>query len=338
MSESPTFEDESKGLDYKDWKGVEKMESMCMRCGGTGETRFMLHKIPFFRELIIASFVCKDCGERNNEVTFGGEIQLQGSRYSLTVCSPSDLNRQIIKSDSASVSFPAIEFEIPPLTQKGEITTIEGIIGTAAKNLSISQPIRVIEQPVVAEKVAEIIATLESMANGSKLPFILILDDPAGNSFIENPMAPKSDPNMHVSHYTRNGEQDRLLGLESDKGVYKPEDSETEKYALGQKHFGAAEKGGDQEVDLVENIRLGRNEVITIPSSCPNCGHMGESHTAVTDIPHFKEVATTSSFFTLNVNLFVRLLSWLLIVLFVVSEPTKLRVGELYQLSGLKFA
>jgi sarcosine oxidase delta subunit len=27
--------------------------------------------------LIIASFACPHCGERNNEVTFGGEIQIQ---------------------------------------------------------------------------------------------------------------------------------------------------------------------------------------------------------------------------------------------------------------------
>lgn len=50
-----------------------------MSCMENGVTRMMIHKIPYFRELIIASFECPHCGERNNEVTFGGEIQIQVS-------------------------------------------------------------------------------------------------------------------------------------------------------------------------------------------------------------------------------------------------------------------
>jgi hypothetical protein len=51
-----------------------------MSCGHTGMTRLLVHKVPYFRELIIASFYCDNCGERNNDVTFGGEIQV------LTAC------------------------------------------------------------------------------------------------------------------------------------------------------------------------------------------------------------------------------------------------------------
>jgi hypothetical protein len=57
--------------------GLSEMESLCMNCMENGKTRMMVHKIPYFRELIIASFACPHCGERNNEVTFGGEIQIQ---------------------------------------------------------------------------------------------------------------------------------------------------------------------------------------------------------------------------------------------------------------------
>jgi zinc finger protein len=56
----------------------------------------MIHKIPYFRELVIASFFCPDCYERNNEVSFGGEIQPQGQRQTLTVTLASDLDRQIV--------------------------------------------------------------------------------------------------------------------------------------------------------------------------------------------------------------------------------------------------
>ena len=37
-------------------------------------------------------------------------------------------------------------------------------------------------------------------------------------------------------------------------------------------------------------VRLGRSEVVTIPTPCPSCGQTGKSLTALTDIPHFKEV------------------------------------------------
>ena len=39
-----------------------------------------------------------------------------------------------------------------------------------------------------------------------------------------------------------------------------------------------------------EHVELGRQEIIRIPEHCPSCGAVGESLTALTDIPHFKEV------------------------------------------------
>jgi len=135
--------------------------SLCMHCGGSGTTRLLIHKIPYFREVIIASFQCeysnlrdeiieteeidipenhieadaKGCGYTNNEITFGGAIQPNGVIYELKVLSKSDLDRQVIKADTASISIPEIEFEIPPNTQKGEISTIEGFLSRAAKVL-----------------------------------------------------------------------------------------------------------------------------------------------------------------------------------------------------------
>ena len=45
--------------------------------------------------------------------------------------------------------------------------------------------------------------------------FTLILDDVSGNSFIENPYAPKDDPCMTLVQYMRSTEQDASLGLQS---------------------------------------------------------------------------------------------------------------------------
>jgi zinc finger protein len=43
--------------------------------------------------------------------------------------------------------------------------------------------------------------------------FSKILDDPSGDSFIENPYAPNKDSNLTISYYKRNSEQNEMLGL-----------------------------------------------------------------------------------------------------------------------------
>jgi len=55
------------------------------------------------------------------------------------------------------------------------------------------------------------IEKLESYAKGEVLPFSFVLDDPAGNSYVENPNAPKDDPNMDSHHYVRSMPQNHSV-------------------------------------------------------------------------------------------------------------------------------
>lgn len=312
-------EDKNKtDLDYDVWDGVDEIESLCMSCGANGMTRLMLHKIPYFRELIIASFSCDECGERNNEVSFGGEIQPQGCVYDLLVTTQRDLDRQIIKSDSASVRIPELDFEIPSTTQKGEINTIEGFLLNAAKNLSMYQDERMAQIPETGIVVAQVIVGLTQMANGhkSRLPFHLILDDPAGNSYVENPVAPLKDTAVQQKNYSRSAEQDLSLGLQPEKetGVFKDDVDSNYKALMGGEgsrgfgdiapvnssinsssvissavNTGVNTTSGNNDYNSAENVgggflstvisedavRLGRSEVISIPSPCPHCGVEG---------------------------------------------------------------
>ena len=48
-------------------------------------TRLMLTRIPFFKEVIISSFSCDECGFENREVQLGGKVQEKGVKYVLTV-------------------------------------------------------------------------------------------------------------------------------------------------------------------------------------------------------------------------------------------------------------
>ena len=287
-------------LDYDAWNGLDIMQSLCVNCRGEGTTILKLHKIPHFKELIIASFSCPHCLYKNNEVSFGGEIQVQGSLCELTVTCPEDLNRQLVKSDSASVRIPEIDFEIPPQTQKGEITTLEGVLQQAVKNLSMFQRERLEQNPEVGLKVAEIIVSLSQMAAGDFLPFTLVIDDPAGNSFVENFLAPAPDPRMTISNYTRTDEQDISLGLQpaSKANLRSFEDTHYNALATGQ--FGKEKQQGstaasypvseDSDGAIHLGHVFGEDGPIIIPTPCPNCGKDGESMTAVTTIPHFKEV------------------------------------------------
>ena len=49
------------------------------------------------------------------------------------------VNVQVVKSDSATVSVPELEFEIPANTQKGSISTVEGLLSEAATGLRTHQ-------------------------------------------------------------------------------------------------------------------------------------------------------------------------------------------------------
>lgn len=57
----------------------------------------------------------------------------------------------------------------------------------------------------VGAKIAEVISQLVLMSIGaeSEFPFTMVVDDPSGNSFVENPSAPNRDPALTV----------RLVGL-----------------------------------------------------------------------------------------------------------------------------
>ena len=59
-------------------KPIEEIESLCMRCGEQGITRLLPTYIPYFKEVIVMSFSCPHCGERNSEIQSAGEIQPKG--------------------------------------------------------------------------------------------------------------------------------------------------------------------------------------------------------------------------------------------------------------------
>ncbi|XP_004415539.1 PREDICTED: zinc finger protein ZPR1 [Odobenus rosmarus divergens] len=237
-----------------------EIESLCMNCYRNGTTRLLLTKIPFFREIIVSSFSCEHCGWNDTEIQSAGRIQDQGVRYILTVRAQEDMNREVVKTDSATTRIPELDFEIPAFSQKGVLTTVEGLISRAVSGLEQDQPARRANEKAVAERIDEFIVKLKELKQVAS-PFTLIIDDPSGNSFVENPHAPQKDHALVITHYNRTLQQEEMLGLQAEAP---PEEK-------------------PEEEDL-------RNEVLQFNTNCPECNAPAQTNMKLVQIPHFKEV------------------------------------------------
>lgn len=248
--------------DNEDLEPTE-IESMCMNCFQNGTTRLLLTKIPFFKEIIISSFSCQNCSWSDTEIQSAGRIQKQGVCYTLKVKTKQDLNREVVKADSATTRIPELEFEIPPFTQKGALSTVEGLLDRAVAGLEQDQPVRRATDPQVAEKIDEFIQKLRKLKEVEN-EFTLVIEDPSGNSFVENPFAPQKDEALNLSRFKRTVQQDIQLGLRADDDL--------------------------DEEPAGNSIEAMRNEVLVFDTNCPECNAPASTNMKLVQIPHFKEV------------------------------------------------
>ncbi|KAL2912308.1 nucleolar zinc-finger protein [Polyrhizophydium stewartii] len=285
-SETPLTDDNVLFKNIDGEQKITEIESYCMNCGDNGTTRMLLTVIPHFREVVVMAFDCPHCGFRNNEVQPAAALAELGVHQTIRVDAKEELSRQVVKSESASVRFEELDFEIP--AQKGVLTTIEGLLQSAIEGLSQNQDERKVgrarlfalhgghlscsillrtdpsnsidqeAQPEVYAKIQEIIGELQVYVDGTR-PFTMVLDDPAGNSYIENPRAPLDDPKVRRTTYKRTAEQMIAMG-------FTPEDEEPA-----------------EELPFHEQIH-------SFPGNCSNCHAPCETKMHMLDIPHFKEV------------------------------------------------
>lgn len=245
-----------------------EIESLCMNCYQNGMTRLLLTRIPFFKEIIVSSFSCPHCCWSNTEIQSAGRIQDQGIRYTLNVKTKQDLNREVVKAESATTRIPELDFEIPPYTQKGALSTIEGLLDRAVAGLEQDQPVRRATDPEVAEKIEEFIQKLKNLKHVEN-EFTLVIEDPSGNSFVENPVAPQKDESLTVTRFKRTAQQDVQLGLRADDDLDE-------------------EPAGNDSESL-------RNEVLMFDTNCPECNAPASTNMKLVQIPHFKEVIIMAS-------------------------------------------
>ncbi|KAK6107463.1 ZPR1 zinc-finger domain family protein [Brugia pahangi] len=241
-----------------------EVESLCVNCHENGITRILCTRIPFYRQIIVMSFSCGHCGYSNNELQSGEAAQEHGIEIVLCVKNMSDWNRQVIKSEYAEIEIKELELIIPPKSQSGEITTVEGILQRVISGLSQDQNRRRQCYPESAEKIDGFIKRVKRLID-LQGKFTLRIRDVSGNSFVQNPFPFHVDPQCSVTHFSRNLADKKLLGFVAD-------DVEEEDSAPFQSYDDA------------------KNEVLRFATDCPNCGVPTETCMKPTDIPYFTTV------------------------------------------------
>jgi zinc finger protein ZPR1 len=209
-----------------------------------------------------------------------------------------DLDRQLVKANTCTVTIPEFELTIP--AGRGQLTTIEGLFRDVIQDLSADQPLRRIQDEVTYAKIqslvdglSEIIAASDSDdSDPSNITrehkkkerlekpirsFTVILDDPTGNSFIEfrDSMA---DPKWSMRQYNRTRHQNAELGLAS---ADVPPDSTTD---LPHKIVLTAES----KEEASEAALNANEDIFVFPGVCASCGHALDTMMKKVVIPYFK--------------------------------------------------
>jgi ZPR1 zinc finger protein len=220
----------------------------CPSCYQPTTTNMCITDIPHFKEVIIMSLACDNCGYTSREIKGGSAIPKCGRRIVVTVTSDEDLSREILKSDTAGIQIPEIGLELQEGGLGGMYTTLEGLLLSLGERLTEANPFGsgdgAVKQhrtndggdysersPANARFIA-LLDQLQEMAEGQRFPFTLILADPLANSFV-GPV-PKDaralalqvdtegktycydkyeDPGMTVEDFERTKEQNERLGL-----------------------------------------------------------------------------------------------------------------------------
>ena len=230
-------------------------------------------KIPHFQEVVVTAFECPHCGYRNNELQSASTLADKGMKITCLVTSKSDLNRQIVRTEYSSLQIPELDLELPASMKKSYLSTIEGVLRNTVLDLNDGQEHRKTEFPEVHKKISEIISKIESFLE-KPTKFTVIIDDPSGNSYIENFLYPKTDPKLRAIYYVRSKEQMIKMGYATEENGEEP----------------IEEDGID-----IEPHDIDKQEVFHFNTNCPACQKPSETRMHLIEIPYFKEVLIMAS-------------------------------------------
>ena len=219
----------------------------------------------------------------------------EGTVYTARILNHEDLNRQLVKSASCSVTIPQYELTIPP--SRGQLTTIEGLIRDIAADLSTDQPLRKYQDENAYTKIQSIIDSIRAVLdddeggdeeatgpreprkeNRTFTPFTVQLDDPAGNSFIEF-LGSTADPKWNLRTYARTHAQNVALGIAA------PDDAniESDPNAIKKMKMAVDQAMTEQSAGEIKD-----DEILVFPGLCSSCSRPLDTLMKKVNIPYFK--------------------------------------------------
>lgn len=216
---------------------VYDFPATCPGCMHSCTTHMKMVDIPHFKQVVLMSTVCHDCGYRSNDVKTGGEIPEKGEKIILKVRGDIDLARDILKSETCQLESPELKLQVNPGTLGGRFTTVEGLL-TQVRNDLHSQ---IFEFDGAGKGGDSLVATEKSQwdsffetvdkAIAGEMPFTMILTDPFASSYVQSLVDPPNpDPSIERETYTRTDEEEEELGLKDMKvDGYQEEEEEAKK-------------------------------------------------------------------------------------------------------------
>jgi len=196
------------------------IEVPCPGCTHPTSLNMQSVNVPYFKEVLLSSLNCENCGYRDNDVKTGGEVPEFGKRITLHAKDPEDLRRDLLKSESCAMHVPECKVEIETGTMGGRFTTVEGILTQIRDDLK--RDIYHADDP--KEKAGDSVpketrGQWESFfvqldkAIAGEIPFTVIMTDPLDKSYIQSLCAPEPDPKLTEEQYERTAEEMEDLGL-----------------------------------------------------------------------------------------------------------------------------
>ena len=230
------------------------------------------------------AFNCDKCGFKNNEIQSAGEIKEQGIKVMLRADKLDDLQRQIVKSESATLKIESLDLEAPP--GPGRLSNVEGFLTNIREDLEKLQEQRREQQLDVYERIQDTTNKLQEMTEGKSFPIIVCIDDPAGNSQIE-PSPHDGTGKYKVTHYNRTPQQNATLGLHT-----YPE--RTGSQTSAESPAADALIGTNGEVESEEDSDIVEGKPYIFPTPCPGCGKPAAINMTMINIPYFKQVIVSA--------------------------------------------
>ena len=169
----------------------EIMFSDCPVCGGkkTLEVTNRTDNIPYFGDILETAVSCKSCGYQTSD-----SISLEHNdpiRFILTIDN-SKLNVRVAKSQTATVTLPELGLKVEPGPKsQGYVSNVEGILNRFED--AVIRALKLEGDKIdsdVQENALNIIDYIAKIKLG-ELSTLLILEDPFGNSVIDDEDAEK---------------------------------------------------------------------------------------------------------------------------------------------------